>query len=128
MDNEKVLDLMQKIYEEMQQGFKSLNNRMDELENEVNKTKLIIENDIKSKVAVLFEGNSSYKEQVEGKFEEIIKEQQGTREILSLSVKSLADDIQGIKHDIDELKHKFDKVEKVTIQNTYDLAYLKMAK
>lgn len=119
---------MQKIYEEMQQGFKSLNNRMDELENEVNKTKLIIENDIKSKVAVLFEGNSSYKEQVEGKFEEIIKEQQETREILSLSVKSLADDIQGIKHDIDELKHKFDKVEKVTIQNTYDLAYLKMAK
>jgi hypothetical protein len=42
MDNEKVLDLMQKIYEEMQQGFKSLNNRMDELENEVNKTKIII--------------------------------------------------------------------------------------
>lgn len=119
---------MQKIYNEMQQGFKSLNNRMDELENEVNKTKLIIENDIKSKVVVLFEGHNSNKEQVERKFEEVIKEQQETREILSLSVKNLANDMQEVKQDIDELKEKFDKVEKVTMQNTYDVAYLKMVK
>ena len=48
--------------------------------------------------------------------------------LLSSSLKSVPNDVMEIKQDIKELKERLDKVEKVTIQNTYDVAYLKSVK
>lgn len=42
-------------------------------------------------------------------------------DIIELAVKDTSKDMR-------DLNEKFDKVEKVTMQNTYDVAYLKMAK
>ncbi|QCX33496.1 hypothetical protein FDN13_07105 [Caloramator sp. E03] len=135
MDNGKLFELMEKMYVEMQQGFKDVNGRIDGLEKridglekrfdglekEVKKVNFTIENDIKPKISVLFEGYSSNKEETERKLEEVIKEQRETKEILTLSIKSLSEDIKN-------LNEKMDKVEKVTMKNTYDVEYLKLAK
>ncbi|SKA96729.1 hypothetical protein SAMN05443428_12225 [Caloramator quimbayensis] len=143
MDNEKLFEFMEKMYAdlkssqekmyvelkssqekmyvEMQQGFKDVNGRIDGLEKEVKKINFTMENDIKPKISVLFEGYSSNKEETERKLEEIIKEQRETKEILTLSIKSLSEDIKN-------LNEKMDKVEKVTMKNTYDVEYLKLAK
>lgn len=157
MENEKLFELMEKMYvdlkssqekmyadlknsqekmySEMQKGFKDVNGRIDGLEKriegledkvsglekEVKKINFVLENDVKPKINVLFEGYNSNREETERKLEEVIKEQKETKEILTLSIKSMAEDIK-------ELNEKMDKVEKVTMKNTYDVEYLKLAK
>lgn len=44
----------------------------------------------------------------------------------SISIIELA--VKNTSKDIEDFKDKFDKVEKVTMQNTYDVAYLKSVK
>lgn len=132
----------EKMHVEMQQGFKGVNGRIDGLEKrieslenkvdgledkvgglekEVKKINFVLENDVKPKINVLFEGYSSNREETERKFDEVIKEQKETKEIVTLSIKSMAEVIK-------ELNVKMDKVEKVTMKNTYDVEYLKLAK
>jgi len=50
------------------------------------------------------------------------------RDIFSLSINRLANEVSELKLSVDEIKEKMEKVEKVTMQNTYDVAYLKLAK
>lgn len=47
---------MEKMYGEMQEGFSSVNNRIDKVESEVTKTNVTIENDIKPRIEALFDG------------------------------------------------------------------------
>ncbi|MBR9648687.1 hypothetical protein [Clostridium tyrobutyricum] len=56
MEGDKMFDLMTKMYAEMQNGFKGVNERIDGLENKVDKTNITIENDIKPKIEALFDG------------------------------------------------------------------------
>ncbi|MCH4199227.1 MAG: hypothetical protein LKF87_04030 [Clostridium tyrobutyricum] len=56
MEDDKMFELMTKMYAEMQKGFKGVNERIDGLENKVDKTNITIENDIKPKIEALFDG------------------------------------------------------------------------
>jgi len=68
-DNKEAFELLTKMYSEVQ-GMKSefremksdINGRLDNLENTVGKTNIIIENDIKPKIEALFDG---YKQNTE---------------------------------------------------------------
>ncbi|HEY5525794.1 MAG TPA: hypothetical protein VIK26_10740 [Clostridium sp.] len=61
-DNKEMLELLTKMYSEVQ-GMKSeFNRRFDNLEITANKTNIIIENDIKPKIEALFDG---YKQNTE---------------------------------------------------------------
>lgn len=58
-----MFELMTKMYGEMQGGFEKVNNRLDNLEDdlknvkfEVKKTNMVIENDIKPSIKALFDG------------------------------------------------------------------------
>ena len=68
-DNNEMFDLLTKMYSEVKgiksdiNGMKSdINGRFDNLEHKVDKTNIIIENDIKPKIQALFDG---YKQNVE---------------------------------------------------------------
>ena len=82
-----------------------------------------MQNDIRGindKVTNLSEGQDNLRSEVQKnsiKLESIEKKV----DVIGLAVKNTSKDMK-------ELKDKFDKVEKVTIQNTYDVAYLKSAK
>jgi tetrahydromethanopterin S-methyltransferase subunit G len=135
MDNERLFSFMKKMYNEMQsmktemqQGFKCVNDRLDKVENEIKKTNIVIENEIKPKIEALFDGYKQNNEQTDIKFNEILITQDNTNTLISSSVKIVSDDVKEIKQEMKELKEKFDKVEKVTMQNTYDVAYLKQVK
>lgn len=56
MEDDKMFELMTKMYAEMENGFKNVNERIDGLENKVDKTNITIENDIKPKIEALFDG------------------------------------------------------------------------
>ena len=72
MENDKVFDLIEKMYSEMQKGFLKVNERLENVENEtglirnetgslrneVLKTNMKIENDIIPKIQVLFDANT----------------------------------------------------------------------
>ena len=82
-----------------------------------------MQNDIRGindKVTNLSEGQDNLRSEVQKnsiKLESIEKKV----DVIGLAVKNTSKDMK-------ELKDKFDKVKKVTIQNTYDVAYLKSAK
>ncbi len=156
MDIEQLYSLVEKMYREMQEGFHGLNtrmdgietrmdglenrmdgienrmdgieNRMDGLDGELKKVKIMIEHEIMPKVLILVEGHKSIHEQIEEKNEEVLADQQEMRDIFSLSINRLANEVSELKLSVDEIKEKMEKVEKVTMQNTYDVAYLKLAK
>ncbi len=73
---EKVLELMGKMYAEMTEGFKAVNERLDKVENEVKdikKTVLTIEQDHGEKLSALFDGqiqNTARLERIEA---EVVK-------------------------------------------------------
>ena len=61
---DKTFELLEKIYFEMQEGFKGVNGRLDKLENRVT----IIEQDHGKKLTALFDGhnqNTQYLERIE---------------------------------------------------------------
>ncbi len=57
MENEKLFDFMSQMYSEMKDGFKQVNERLAEVESEVKKTNITIENDIMPKIEALFDGH-----------------------------------------------------------------------
>lgn len=130
MDENKILDMLEKIYAEVQSHSKRLDNvdtklkdvdnRLDTTYNEVKNSFIKLES-LESKIQTLSEIQKSYIEQNDKKHIEIIIPIKETTDVIELAVKNTSKDIQ-------ELSDKFDKVEKVTIQNTYDVAYLKSVK
>lgn len=120
MDENKTFELLSKMYNEMQNGFNSINNKMDKIEGEVKKNSIKLES-IETKLKTVAEIQKSNMEQNERAHNEIIKPLGEKISVIELAVKDTSNDMK-------DLKDKFDKVEKVTIQNTYDVAYLKSVK
>ncbi|WP_342589999.1 hypothetical protein [Clostridium algifaecis] len=92
----------------------------DRLASEVKKNSVKLES-IEKKIDIIAEVQKSHMEQNEKAHNEIIKPLSEKVSVIELAVKDTSKDMK-------ELKEKFDKVEKVTIQNTYDVAYLKTVK
>lgn len=92
----------------------------DRLAGEVKKNSVKLES-IEKKIDIIAEVQKSHMEQNEKAHNEIIKPLSEKVSVIELAVKDTSKDMK-------ELKEKFDKVEKVTIQNTYDVAYLKTVK
>ncbi|WP_234122360.1 hypothetical protein [Clostridium hydrogenum] len=70
-ESKEMFELMTKMYAEMQNGFKSVNSEIkalksgqEELKNEIRKTNVVIENEIKPKIQVLFDGYKQHGEQL----------------------------------------------------------------
>lgn len=76
--NEQLFEFMTKMYNEIQEGFKQVNSRIDGVENEAKKTNAKIEHEVMPKLDVLFDGykqNSDKLDRIEvevSKHEEII--------------------------------------------------------
>ncbi|MFL0197131.1 hypothetical protein ACJDU8_16430 [Clostridium sp. WILCCON 0269] len=68
MENDKIFELMTKMYTEMKEGF----NKIDELEEKVNKNTLMLEKQGKD-IQLLAEGHKNLSEQMDRKFEELNK-------------------------------------------------------
>ncbi|WP_243147740.1 hypothetical protein [Clostridium carboxidivorans] len=90
------------------------------LESEVKKNSIKLES-IETKLNTIAEIQKAHMDQNEKAHTEVIKPLSEKVDVIELAVKDTSKDMQ-------ELKDKFDKVEKVTIQNTYDVAYLKSVK
>jgi septal ring factor EnvC (AmiA/AmiB activator) len=104
-----------------------LDTRLSGLEMEVRKNSVQLEA-MQKNIAIIAEVQTSPKEQNERSYEKMLQEQENKITLITSSLKSVSDDVIEVKKDIKDLKEKFDKVEKVTMQNTYDLAYLKSVK
>lgn len=83
--------------------------------------------DIEKKINIIAEVQTAHKEQNERHSNIIIQDQDDMNTLLSISLKSVSDDVVEVKKDTKELKERVDKVERVTIQNNYDIACLKTA-
>lgn len=86
MDNEKIFELMTKMYAEMQEGFNKVNKKIDGLENEVSNLKsetsvikntvLKIENEHGKKLEALFDGYKQNSEQLSDIKNEVAKHEE----------------------------------------------------
>lgn len=90
MDNEKIFELMTKMYSEMQEGFNKVNKRFDSvdkridatdkridgLENQVKKTNLTIENGVNPKLDALFDGYKQNSEKLQKIEDEVAKHEE----------------------------------------------------
>lgn len=94
--------------------------KLETLGNEVRKNTIKLET-IETKLNTMAEIQKSHIEQNEKQHVEILSPIKESVNLIELAVKDTSKSMQ-------ELNDKFDKVEKVTIQNTYDVAYLKAAK
>ncbi len=101
--------------------------RISELEAVVKKTSLKLE-EIDNKIDIIVEVQAAHKEQDNRSFEKALLGQDNTNTLVIRSLQALSDDVIEIKKDIEQIKEKFDQVEKVTMQNTYDVAYLMTGK
>jgi chlorite dismutase len=115
MDNE-FKEMLMKILE----GQEELKVRFNGLENETKKNTMILE-EVQTDIKTIAEVQKNHINQNEKQHEEILKIVNEKNDIVCLATKELAKDLS-------EIKSKFDKVERVTKENTYDLAYLKTAK
>ncbi len=79
MENEKLFELMTKMYDKMQEGFKEVNNRLDKVE----KTVIHIENDHGNKLEALFDGHK----QNSDKLDRIEKEVSRHEEVIIRRIK-----------------------------------------
>ena len=96
---------------------------MSVLDNELLNVLKSIQNDIKdinNKVNELSQGQN----RIENKLNAVVDQTADITEFRTETKESL----NTIGNDISQLKEKFEKVEKVTMQNTYDVAYLKSVK
>lgn len=57
ISNERLFEFMTKMYSEMQEGFRQVNSRVDNVENEIKKTNTKIDHEVMSKIDLLFEGH-----------------------------------------------------------------------
>lgn len=123
MDENKIFDMLEKIYIEVQSHGKRLDNadiKLDFIGNEVKKGFMKLES-VENQIQTLSEIQKSYIAQNDKQHIEIIIPIKETTDVIKLAVKNTSKDIQN-------LNDKFNKVEKITIQNTYDVANLKSVK
>ncbi|MCX7904780.1 MAG: hypothetical protein N2486_09760 [Caloramator sp.] len=77
MENDKVFDLLTKLYSEMQNGFKEVNKRLDRVEERLNKVEnnqMTMENELKEMKKTLFDGyvqNTEAIKRLEAKVDEL---------------------------------------------------------
>jgi len=111
------------IKELLKEELEPIKNELAELgpvKEQLNKNTIILE-EIKSDIKTIVEVQKSHMDQNEKAHTEVVKPLTEKIDVIELAVKDISKDAK-------ELKEKFDKVEKVTIQNTYDVAYLKSIK
>jgi predicted nucleic acid-binding Zn-ribbon protein len=106
------------------EGQERLETKVSEMESEVKKLSFKIEK-IESQIDIIAEVQAAHKEQSSRHFEKALLGQDNTNTLVISSLKTLSDEVTEIKKDIKDLREKFDQVEKITTQNTYDVAYLK---
>ncbi|NLI89953.1 MAG: hypothetical protein GX366_06050 [Epulopiscium sp.] len=73
MENEKLFELVTKIYSEMQEGFEELKEEIRENKASTTKIESKIENDITSKLEALFDGHIQNTHQLERIEKEVLK-------------------------------------------------------
>ncbi|KYH35231.1 hypothetical protein CLTEP_08560 [Clostridium tepidiprofundi DSM 19306] len=93
---------------------------LEPIKKQLQKNTIILE-ELKSKIDIVVEVQGSHIGQNEKEHIQIMKSLSEKVEVIELAVKDTSKDVK-------ELKQKFEKVERVTIQNTYDVAYLKSVK
>lgn len=123
MDENKTFDMLEKIYIEVQSHGKRLDNvdkRLDSIGNDIKKSFIRLES-LENKIQTLSEIQKLYIEQNDKQHIKIIIPIKESTDVIELAVKSISKDIL-------DLSDKFDKVEKITIQNTYDVTNLKSVK
>lgn len=122
MDNEilNLLKSMQSDIKAMQSDIKSIHSDMKTMDNKIDKSTVMLE-ELNSKTEIVVEVLKNHIAENEKQHKEIIIPIKEKINVIELATKSTSKDMH-------ELNEKFDKVEKVTMQNTYDVAYLKMAK
>lgn len=123
MDENKTFDMLEKIYIEVQSQGTRLDNidkKLDSIENDIKKSFIKLES-VENKIQTLSEIQKLYIEQNDKQHIEIIIPIKESTDVIELAVKSISKDIL-------DLSDKFDKVEKITIQNTYDVTNLKSVK
>ncbi len=83
MENDKLFDLMSKMYGELQQGFVEIRGDIQELkdgqqktDNTITKIEVAIEQDIKPKIDMLFDGYKQNAEQLNRISEEVSKHEE----------------------------------------------------
>jgi len=96
VDNDKVYDLMEKLYVEMQHGFKEVNGKISDLEKEIIKTNLTIEHDIKPKIEVLFDGQKQTSDKLDR---------------LDSKVDNLENRFDHLDNKVDRIESKIDRIE-----------------
>lgn len=121
------IDKMDSRIDKIDNKIEQMDNRIDTIDNKINKNTILLEQ-LNKKVEIVAEVQTAHKEQNEQMFETIQNEHENKTTLITSSLKSVSDDVIEVKSNVKELKEKFDKVEKVTIQNTYDVAYLKSVK
>lgn len=97
-----------------------LKEELEPIKDQLNKNTIILE-DMRTDIKTIAEVQKSHMDQNEKAHIEVVKPLNEKVDVIELAVKDISKDAK-------ELKEKFDKVEKVTIQNTYDVAYLKTIK
>lgn len=97
-----------------------MDSRMDKMDEKIDKNTMMLEK-LDTNVKIIAEVQQAPIEQDEKNHEEIIKPLSEKVNVIELAIKDISKEVK-------ELNEKFDKVEKVTIQNTYDVAYLKSVK
>ena len=88
MENEELFEFMGKIYSEMQQGFKSVNDRMDGLEVEVKKNSIKLEG-IEKNVNIITEVQQSHIKQNENSHIEMVEMFNDKLDLTQNAVKNL---------------------------------------
>ena len=151
MDENKLFDMLDKIYVEVQANTSRLDkvdsrldkvdsildkvdNRLDKVDSRLDKADGrfdILENGVKNNSIILEATQSDIKTMSEIQKSSIVQNVKENIELVmpikeSIYVIELA--VKSISKEVHELRDNFGKVEKVTIQNTYDVAYLKAAK
>ncbi|WP_313757524.1 hypothetical protein [Tissierella sp.] len=124
---EKELSSTSSRVENMEKELSNTSNRVENMERELNNNSIKLE-DVEKKIKVIAEIQVAHKEQNERYLKDILQEQHNINTLFTSSLKFVSNEVVEVKHSIKELKEKFDKVEKVTMQNTYDVAYLKSVK
>lgn len=114
------MQTMQGDVQTMQGDMKAIKSDMKIMDGKIDKNALMLES-LGVKTKTIAEVLNNHMDENEKQHKEIIIPVKEKIDVIELAVKDISKDMK-------EMNGKFDKVEKVTMQNTYDVAYLKMAK
>ncbi len=123
MDENKMFDLLEKIYVEVQSHGKRLDNvdnKLNALESEVKKNSLKLES-IETKLNTIAEVQKSHMNQNEKAHKEVVKPLAEKVDVIELAVKDTSKDVKDIKEDLTS-------VELITAKNYTDIVKLKSVK